>query len=465
MVFSSLVFIFVFLAAFFLLYFAINSRTWRNLVLLAASLFFYAWGEPLYVVLMLACILVNYFFALLISREKNKKLVLIIIVALNIVTIGFFKYGNFIADAVNSAFSVNISLPPIPLPIGISFYTFQALSYIIDVYRGDVKVQRNPLFLGAYIMAFPQLIAGPIVRYQTIEDELVNRRENIPIAALGARRFIVGLAKKVIIANSMGLLCDTIFDFPPAQFKFLGAFTAIIAYTLQIYFDFSGYSDMAIGMGKILGFNFLENFNYPYTATSITDFWRRWHISLSTFFRDYIYIPIGGNRVAIPRWIANMLVVWFLTGLWHGAGWTFIIWGLYYGALLILEKLLLSRILKKLNKGFLHLYTMFFVILGWAIFRIEDFSLLLDFIKSLFGGYGLGSVDFFMVTQIFQAKYLIFLVVGVVAATPFAKNLYSKVAHISYAQILRDAALILLFLLSVFMLMVSSYNPFIYFKF
>lgn len=469
MVFSSLVFIFVFLPMFLLVYFIFPSRRYRNLILLAASVFFYAWGEPLYVFMMIASVMVNYFGAIMIEHFRDKpnrsKIAFIATLVFNISILGFFKYSDFIIENLNSIFNINMLMLNIPLPIGISFFTFQILSYVIDVYWGNVKVQRNPMYLGAYISAFPQLIAGPIVRYETIEHELENRKENISDFSSGTRRFIIGLGKKVIIANNVAVICDSIIVQSPEYYGMLGAWVAIIAYTLQIYFDFSGYSDMAIGMGRMIGFHFLENFNYPYIAKSVTDFWRRWHMSLSTFFRDYVYIPLGGNRVSKGKWIRNIIIVWLLTGLWHGASWNYILWGLFYGIMLLLERTLLTNFLERIPTFLQHLYTLIVVILGWVIFRFEDISLIPGFLASLLGRNGPGTLNILIYTQVLQFKYILAFALGIVFSTPIFKNIYRKYNENAVVSVLSDLGLLIVLLLSINLLVIGTYNPFIYFKF
>lgn len=352
MIFSSLTFLFVFLPFVLLIYY-ISKDKYRNYILLLVSLLFYSWGEPKFIILMLISILFNYYFAIFIDkyRENNKvtKAILIGSLIFNIGLLFFFKYFNFFINNFNSLFSSNISIMKIILPIGISFYTFQILSYVVDVYKDDVKVQKNICYLGAYISFFPQLIAGPIVRYCDIEKQLNNRIVNFDKVVVGIRRFIIGLGKKVIIANNVAIIADTIFNSNNLGNYGIGILIiGTLAYTIQIYFDFSGYSDMAIGLGKLFCFDFLENFNYPYIATSITDFWRRWHISLSSWFRDYVYIPLGGNRVSKLKFLRNIFVVWMLTGLWHGASWNYVIWGIYFGIILMFEKLVYGKFLKKI---------------------------------------------------------------------------------------------------------------------
>ena len=383
MVFSSLTFLLIFLPVLSILYFLVKNIKVKNYILLIFSLLFYAWGEPIYIVIMLLSIIVTYIAGIVINKSINKKIALIISILLLLSSLLFFKYYNFLIDNINSIFNINIVKSKLSLPIGISFYTFQAISYLIDVYRNKTKVQNNIFYLALYISLFPQLIAGPIVRYETIENEIRERKHTLDNVVDGIKRFIIGLSKKVIIANNMALIVDTIFDSGIIPGTFI-IYLAAICYTLQIYYDFSGYSDMAIGLGKMFGFSFLENFNYPYIAKSITDFWRRWHISLSSWFRDYVYIPLGGSRVKTIKIIRNILIVWMLTGFWHGANWNFIIWGLYYGILLLIEKFVLKNILEKIPNIFKHLITLFLVIIGWVIFRITNINTLLETLKYMF---------------------------------------------------------------------------------
>ena len=390
MLFSSLTFLFGFLPILLILYFILKKRKYKNIVLLIFSLIFYAWGEPKYIFLMLSTILIVYIFGILIDKfdKENKKILkkisLIICIILVLGSLIFFKYSNFLIENVNLAFKAKIKLLNIVMPIGISFYTFQILSYIIDLYNKKIKLQKNYFSLALYVSLFPQLIAGPIVRYETVEEEIDNRKETKEDVISGTKRFIIGLSKKVIIANQMALLADLIFNKHNGAYGTTIIWLGTFAYTLQIYFDFSGYSDMAIGLGKIFGFHFLENFDYPYISKSVTEFWRRWHISLSTWFRDYVYIPLGGNRVNKFKWIRNIILVWLLTGLWHGAAWNFIIWGMYYGLLLLFEKLFFDRILKKLPTIINWLYTFIIVMIGWMIFRSNSLNELLLFIKTMF---------------------------------------------------------------------------------
>lgn len=390
MLFSSLTFLFGFLPILLILYFIIKNRKYKNVVLLIFSLLFYAWGEPKYILLMLLTILIVYIFGILIDkfdREKKltlKKLSLILCIILVLGSLIFFKYSNFLIENINSIFNTKINLINVIMPIGISFYTFQILSYIIDLYNKKIKLQKNYFSLALYVSLFPQLIAGPIVRYETVEEEIDNRKETKEDVIAGTKRFIIGLSKKVIIANQMALLADLIFNKHNGSYGTSIIWLGTLAYTLQIYFDFSGYSDMAIGLGRIFGFHFLENFDYPYISKSVTEFWRRWHISLSTWFRDYVYIPLGGNRVNKFKWIRNIILVWLLTGLWHGAAWNFIIWGIYYGLLLLFEKLFLNKLLNKLPSIINWLYTFIIVMIGWMIFRSNSLNELLLFIKTMF---------------------------------------------------------------------------------
>ena len=467
MVFSSFAFLFVFLPLVLIAYFIIKNRTYRNIVLFLFSLVFYAWGEPVYVALMLFSIVANYFLALKIDKAKKKskrKIILIIAVIINLLIIGFFKYADFFIENINFIFHSSIPALNMGLPIGISFYTFQILSYVIDVYTKKVKVQKNIINLGTYVALFPQLIAGPIVRYETIAEELENRKESLTKVIEGLKRFIIGLGKKVIIANNMAIIADTIYGGDLASYGSLVFWIAAIAYTFQIYFDFSGYSDMAIGLGKVFGFTFLENFNYPYIANSITDFWRRWHISLSTWFRDYVYIPLGGNRVGKIKWLRNILVVWLLTGLWHGASWNFILWGLYYGIILIIEKLFLGKLLEKLPKIITHIYTLLIIVIGWVIFRLEDFSQMTLVLGKMFS---FQSSDVFeqiiLNFDIFAA--LPYFIIAILASLPIMKNIYHKNKDKITFSLLRNICILGIFIISICLLLSSTYNPFIYFRF
>lgn len=447
MLFSSNVFLFAFLPAVLAVYY-VCPRRWRNPVLLVFSLFFYGWGEPRYLALMAGTIVMDYLCGLWIARQRSRggtgRSALTVGVVLNLSLLVFFKYGSFLFGA---------RFPKLPLPIGISFYVFQSMSYIIDVYRRDAPLQRNLLTFGTYVTLFPQLIAGPIVRYTDVAEMLEHRRESVPQFASGISRFIVGLSKKVLLANPMGSLWEMLRQSQGT----LAAWVGLAAYSLQIYFDFSGYSDMAIGLGRMFGFEFLENFNYPYISASITEFWRRWHISLSTWFKEYVYIPLGGNRRGLPRQIVNIAVVWLLTGLWHGASWNFVLWGGYYALLLIAEKVFLLKLLKKCPRWVGHLYAIFAVMLGWALFYFESLGELAAFLPRLFTGAASGASANVLL------GYLPILLAAMAASTPLLKKLPLK--KTAGAEYLRIAALAVLLLLCVAALVNQSYNPFIYFRF
>lgn len=468
MIFAGMEFLFLFLPVFFIIYFLMPKRSLKNTVLFCFSVLFYAWGEPIYVLLIVFSMFLNYFMGILIHNSKHasaKKFFLALDIAANLGIIGYFKYTNFIIDNLNNIFGFDFVNKEIPLPIGISFFTFQILTYVIDVYRKDAEVQHNPLFLGAYIFAFPQLIAGPIVRYQTVSDEILHRKSTLTDFTWGIRRFMIGFAKKVLIANNMGFIVDAILGHSPTVYGALGGWLWTICYALQIYFDFSGYSDMAIGLGRMLGFHYLENFNYPYISKSITEFWRRWHMSLSAFFKDYVYIPLGGNRVPTYRWVFNMIIVWFLTGLWHGASWNFVIWGLYYCVLLMVEKLVFSKIPLKVPDFIKHTYALFFIIIGFVFFRNENLPDIPKMLYCLFGGYGAGSPDFLIYIQIFRLKYLLAFAAGILASMPILPHIKKRFEGNVLFEIIFDISLIALFLLSIGFVISGSYNPFIYFKF
>lgn len=472
MVFSSLLFLFRFLPAVLILYFIVPKR-FRNLVLLLVSLIFYAWGEPKYVFLMLFSILITYLGGFMVDRfrssgdEKKAKISMIVTVALALSLLGFFKYADFVIETVNRIGHTDIDLLRLSLPIGISFYTFQTISYVIDVYRGDARVQKNIISYGAYVTMFPQLIAGPIVRYSTIDEQLRTRRESAEEFAGGAERFVVGLGKKVLLANSAGALWDSIRVMDASTMPALTAWLGIAAYTFQIYFDFSAYSDMAIGLGHMFGFRFLENFNYPYQAKSVTEFWRRWHISLGTWFREYVYIPLGGNRVSRARFIRNIMIVWMLTGIWHGADWNFVLWGIYYGVLLLVEKLFLKKYLEKTPGWLQHVYTMFTVMIGWFIFTWNENESGFAYLKAMFGMGG-GFADRGTVYLLYtNAILLVMLILG-------STDLPARLAGLCRARIagrdtlttvVRCIFLTAVFFLSTAYLVNASYNPFLYFRF
>ena len=398
MIFSSVFFIFVFLPVVLLAYFLVPKK-FKNVVILIASLIFYAWGEPIYIVLMVFSILFNYLSGLEIDDCKERgdvlkgKIAFWMAVGVNLGILGFFKYAGFVVENLNRILPFDISMPALALPIGISFYTFQTLSYIIDVYKGNVKVQKNVINFGTYISMFPQLIAGPIVRYADVEGQLVERKVTLTKFGEGTAWFLRGLAKKVLLANNIGMLFDAVQAMGAGNISMLTAWLGCAAYTFQIYFDFSGYSDMAIGLGKMFGFTFMKNFDYPYTSSSITEFWRRWHISLGTWFREYVYIPLGGNRVSIKRNILNICIVWMLTGLWHGAAWNFIFWGVYYGALLLLEKFVLKDVLAKTPGTVKHIYTMILVMIGWVFFFSPTLGSAFQYVGAMFGIGATGIID------------------------------------------------------------------------
>ena len=470
MLFSSLTFLFGFLPILLILYFILKKRKYKNIVLLIFSLIFYAWGEPKYIFLMLLTILIVYIFGILIDKfdKENKKILkkisLIICIILILGSLIFFKYSNFLIENVNLAFKAQIKPLNIVMPIGISFYTFQILSYIIDLYNKKIKLQKNYFSLALYVSLFPQLIAGPIVRYETVEEEIDNRKETKEDVISGTKRFIIGLSKKVIIANQMALLADLIFNKHNGAYGTTIIWLGTFAYTLQIYFDFSGYSDMAIGLGKIFGFHFLENFDYPYISKSVTEFWRRWHISLSTWFRDYVYIPLGGNRVNKFKWIRNIILVWLLTGLWHGAAWNFIIWGIYYGLLLLFEKLFFDRILKKLPTIINWLYTFIIVMIGWMIFRSNSLNELLLFIKTMFV-YKQTDWLTILADNLSTFNALMFVLPAFILSFPILKKIKEKYSGKTIYIILTNILLLMLFIMCIVYLTSSSYNPFIYFRF
>lgn len=466
MVFSSTIFLCVYLPLVLLGYY-ICPKKGRNLFLLIASLVFYAWGEPKYVFLMIFSILVNYIFGRLMDknrgRQKRMKLLLVLSVVIDIGLLSVFKYTDFIITNVNAIFGSSFDLLNIALPIGISFYTFQAMSYTIDVYRNDVRVQKNLIDFGMYITMFPQLIAGPIVRYADVQDQLAERSVTTADFSEGVMRFVVGLGKKVLLANQMGAVWSEIYALG-GDVSALMAWTGAIAYTFQIYFDFSGYSDMAIGLGRMFGFKFPENFRYPYQSVSITDFWRRWHITLSTWFKEYLYIPLGGNRRGLARQALNLLIVWSLTGFWHGAGWNFVMWGLYYFVILFIEKLFLLKALDKLPKLFRHVYALLLIVIGWVIFASDDVGVLLPYLGSMFGANGaVGGMD---VYTLFTKAVL--LIICCVASTELPKRLFLSATgamNEKAAFTIKSVMTIALLALSMILLIGDSYNPFLYFRF
>ena len=464
MVFSSLVFMFAYLPITLLAYYLVP-RQGRNIFLFIVNLIFYGWGEPKLVLLMVFNIFFNYIGGWLVDKyradAKKKKLFLILTCVLDIGILAVFKYMGMITETLNMLPFLNIPELQISLPIGISFYTFQTMSYVIDVYRDDAPVSKNFINFGTYVALFPQLIAGPIVRYRDVAEQLVNRRETLEMFTRGVKLFMVGLAKKVIIANTMGTLTTNIFATTDEN-GVVGTWVGMIAYTFQIYFDFSGYSDMACGLGNMMGFEFLKNFNYPYIAKSITDFWRRWHISLSTWFKEYVYIPLGGNRKGVKRQILNLLIVWGLTGLWHGAAYNFVLWGLYYGLLLILEKFVLKKFLDRLPSFVQHIYTLFIVIIGWGLFYFTDVGQLGEFMVDLFNfGNGICGDQAFNLIM----SNLPMLIIAAVASTPLATMLYSRFEHTRFMWIPETLYCMGVLAVSTASLVNQSYNPFLYFRF
>lgn len=467
MLFSSVSFLYYFLPITLILYF-VSKDKYKNIILLLASLFFYFYGEPKYTVLMLISAFSAYIHGILIEKFREKGYSKLFLVSGLVVSLGIlivFKYMDFIIKNINYISNSNIKLLRLVLPIGISFYTFQGLSYIVDVYKKDAKVCRSFVDFATYVCLFPQLIAGPIVRYTTIEDELKNRTHSFDKFAYGVNRFVVGLAKKVILANNLGMLVDIMTK--SNEKSVLSYWMVAIFFSLQIYYDFSGYSDMAIGLGRMFGFDFLENFNYPFISKSIKEFWRRWHISLSTFFRDYVYIPLGGNRVSRGRWIFNLLIVWSLTGLWHGDSWNFILWGLYFAILLIIENLFLQNILSKLPALIQHIYAKFFIIISFVIFNNENIK---DLWSSLYNMFNFRGLDLYNDFATYYLKsYTVLLIVSVIGATPILKNIIQKINKNVTGQkvisIINPILNIVLLVVVTAYLIDGSFNPFLYFRF
>ncbi len=465
MVFSSILFMFIYLPVVLAVYYIVPTR-WRNLWLFAVNLVFYGWGEPVYILLMVFSICLNYVSGLLIGkylpdRRPRAKLVLIVNTVLNLGMLFFFKYFDLMAETLSAIPGVDIPTLGLTLPIGISFYTFQTMSYPIDVYRGDGHVQKNFIKFGTFVALFPQLIAGPIVRYKDIAEQLDERHESVDKFAQGVQRFIVGLGKKVLIANNVGMLWDVYANAAPGELTFVGSWLAAIAFSLQIYFDFSGYSDMAIGLGKMLGFEFLENFNYPYISRTVTEFWRRWHISLGTWFRDYVYIPLGGNRKGLSRQLVNILIVWALTGLWHGASWTFLFWGLYYAFFLILEKLFLLKWLDR-HHAVGHVYTLLVAISGWVIFQQTSVDQTLVFFKAM---YGFGAAGFCTDKDLYYlAGFGAMLLAACFASLPVGRSLFARLPEKCRAVAVPVLVALVLTVATAYMVD-STYNPFLYFRF
>ena len=465
MLFTSISFLYYFLPALIIIYF-ITPKKYKNIILLIASLLFYFYGEPKYVFLMIAEIIIAYIGAILIDKYKNQsKNILITTLFIHVFLLIIFKYTDFIIQTINDISNANIKLLNIALPIGISFYTFQIISYIIDVYNGKVNVQKNIIKLATYVSLFPQLVVGPIVRYQTVEKELDDRVHSFNNFAYGIRRFTIGLAKKVLIANALGELCSKAFLADEKTIVFFWIFG--VSYMLQLYFDFSAYSDMAIGLGRIFGFHFPENFNYPYISKSITEFWRRWHISLSTWFKDYVYIPLGGNREGKYKQIRNILIVWLLTGIWHGANWTFLIWGLLFGIILIIEKIWLNKFMEKLPSFIRRIYVLFIVMILFIIFNSDNMSVALTNIKGLFGMNGEAFVNDY--TLHYLKSYLPVLIIALLGSTPFIKILIDKLRKNKYVNniinILEPILIVVILVVVTSYLIDNSYNPFLYFRF
>ena len=461
MVFSSLPFLFFYLMAVLAVYKLAPLKV-RNLILLLVSLFFYGWGEPVYIFIMLLSIAVDYTHGRLVERwRENDRLARRAVassVICNLAILFFFKYWDFFAVNIHALTGIPLPVLGLPLPIGISFYTFQTMSYTIDVYRRDAPVQKNVVTFGAYVTLFPQLIAGPIVQYKSVAEQLEGRREDLEKFVSGIQRFTVGLAKKVLLANAIGELWDT--SIAAQDLTVAGAWLGLLGFAFQLYFDFSGYSDMAIGLGRMLGFEFLENFRYPYISRSVVEFWRRWHISLTTWFREYVYFPLGGNRVSRIKWVRNILAVWLLTGIWHGAGWNFLLWGLYYALWMLAERLFLGRWLEKLPGALRHVYTMLVVLVGWALFAVEGLDQLAAFLGTLFGGGQLwAAVDGYHLRS-----YLPLLAILTAASTPLMKNRWDRLGERA-RSVLTPVLVLAALVLCTASLVDASYNPFLYFRF
>ena len=468
MVFSSLTFLFVFLPIVLLIYY-ISPRPLKNFVILLFSLIFYAWGEPKFIFLIILSILINYIGALQIvknsSDTEKRKFIFITLLLIDISILFFFKYYGFIISSIGSLFGIDLVIRDIPLPLGISFYTFQQISYIIDVYTKKTKVQKNLINFAAYITMFPQLIAGPIVKYNDIESQLKNRNENLTQFSSGVHRFIIGLGKKVLLANSIGAIWSEIKVIPLNEISILTSWIGIIAFALQIYFDFSGYSDLAIGLAKMFGFEFLENFNYPYISKSVTEFWRRWHISVGTWFREYLYIPLGGNKKGNLIQIRNLFVVWFTTGLWHGASFNFIAWGIYFGVILFIEKIIFKNILNKLPSFLCHIYTLILVLIGWVIFDMNTLSSAMEYISIMFGLSNNLVVD--KLSLFILSNNIVILLIGIICSTTLLPNVFKKLrCSLKKSNIFIIISMyLIIFILSISYLVGESFNPFLYFRF
>ena len=466
MVFSSLYFLFLYLPIVLLVYY-ITPLSWRNPWLLVVNLVFYGWGEPQYIVLMIFTIVLDYFAGLVVARckaqgnDRGARIAVAVALVLNLAILFFFKYWDLVARTFQHI-GVDMPVLNLALPIGISFYTFQTMTYPVDVYRGDAQPQRNIIHFGTFVTLFPQLIAGPIIKYKELADQMTYRTHSPEQFASGVQVFTVGLAKKVLLANNIGKLWDVYLALPTEDLTVAGAWLGVLAFSLQLYFDFSGYSDMAVGLGRMLGFEFLRNFNYPYISKSVTEFWRRWHISLGSWFREYLYIPMGGNRVGKVRLFFNLFVVWAATGIWHGASWNFLIWGLYFAVLVILEKAFLGKVLQKLPGAVQHVYTLFLVLVSWAIFAVEDFSHMGMYLRAMFGfapgGLMNGAVGYYF------SSFLPMLIIGCVASTPLAAKLWSKLPEKTMKVVL-PVLLLGGLIFSTAYLVDATYNPFLYFRF
>ncbi len=470
MVFSSLQFLCVFLPITFILHLIIPSVKIKNFILLITSLIFYAYGEPVYVLLMIASAFFNYICGLLVAKEKISKASIILAVVVNLALLGVFKYSGFLVQSVNELFSVGLPVPQIELPIGISFFTFQALSYVIDVYRKQVDSQRNFFDLLLYITFFPQLIAGPIVKYRDVNDQIAYRTQDAQKIAEGLRRFVFGLSKKVLVANTMGQVADAIFAVEGDYLSVFTTWLGAIAYLLHIYYDFSGYSDMAIGLGKMFGFDFKENFDYPYSATCIKDFWRRWHISLSTWFKEYLYIPLGGNRKGKVRAVLNRLIVFFCTGLWHGASWTFVLWGLFHGFFMLLEEFIPK--LRKLPKGIANIYTLVVVTVGFVLFKAETISYGFTFIAKMFTGFNITDASVSLGVSQLTPWFIVMLAVAIIGAVPVKVKAEEYIEKAAVKPAVKSAVQVVVYIITILLLAwcmlrlsSTSYNPFIYFRF
>ncbi|WP_195263752.1 MBOAT family protein [Clostridium sp. 1001275B_160808_H3] len=467
MVFSSSVFIFMFLPLVVFLYY-ISGKKLRNYILLLASLLFYAWGGMNYLKILIVSILINYIFGLLIDKTVDKKglrkFFLILGIILNLALLFYYKYYDFFIENVNTLFNMNFELKRIVLPIGISFFTFQGMSYIIDIYRNDGKVNKNIFSVALYISLFPQLVAGPIIKYKTIDEQIRNRKESIEYFSYGINRFVIGLGKKIIISDMLGAISDNIFLLSSSSgIDMITAWIGAICYTLQIYFDFSGYSDMAIGLGYFFGFKFPENFNYPYISKSITEFWRRWHISLSTWFKEYLYIPLGGNRRGNVYF--NLFVVFLVTGLWHGASWNFVIWGLWHGLFMIIERFIRDKEWYKKIPSYIKIpITLFIVVIGWVLFKATTLEEGLKYLSIMFGLSNFSDITF-EYTYFISRKLIVLIIIGIIASTPILKDIFNRYRDVKAFELIKTILITLLFIISIIFMVNSTYSPFIYFQF